>query len=60
MTPEELAAHDKAASERAARKHSALPATMVPHPSAAQLEQMYTMSAANLTVANPWRVNQPQ
>lgn len=48
MTPEELAAHDAAAAARAARKRSDLPPNMVPHPSGAALEMLYTTQAANM------------
>jgi hypothetical protein len=49
MTPEELAAHDKAAQERALKKKADMPANLVPHPSAAALEQMYTVQASQFT-----------
>lgn len=48
MTPEELAAHDAAAAERAARKRSDMPTNMVPHPSGAALEMLYATQAANM------------
>ncbi len=57
MTPEELAAHNKAAEERSASNKAAMPNNLVPHPSPAQLEQMYTMQAGSRGIANPWRVN---
>lgn len=53
MTSEELAAHNKAAEERSTRNRAALPNNLVPHPTAAQLEMMYTASAAQVSVANP-------
>jgi hypothetical protein len=59
MTPEELAAYNKAAEERSASKRAAMPQNLVPHPSPQQLEMMYTGMASNLTIANPWRASNP-
>lgn len=56
MTAQELAAHDKAAADRAARQYAALPTNLVPHPTPAQLEMLYTQSASNLSISNPWRI----
>lgn len=42
MTPEELAAHNKDAEERSKRNYAAMPSNLVPHPSPAQLEMLYT------------------
>lgn len=56
MTSEELLAHNKAAEERSARKYAKMPNNMAPHPSPQALEMLYTQSATNMTIANPWRV----
>jgi hypothetical protein len=45
MTPEELAAHDAAAVARRSKNYAAKPPNLIPHPSAQQLEQLYTMQA---------------
>ncbi len=55
MTPEELLAHNKAAEERSRKKYATMPTNLVPHPTPQALEMMYTQSATNLTIANPWR-----
>jgi hypothetical protein len=55
MTPEELSAHNKVAEERSKRNYATLPTNMVPHPNAQQLEALYTVAAANTSIANPWR-----
>lgn len=57
MTPEELLAHNNAAVERSSKKYAALPNNMVPHPTPQGLEMLYTQSAANMSIANPWRTN---
>ena len=57
MTPQELADHNKIAEERSARKRAATPNNLVPHPSPQQLEMMYTASASQMSIANPWRVS---
>ncbi len=55
MTPEELAAHDKAAQERSKKNHSALPQNMVPHPTPQQLEMLYTgIAAQGATISNSY------
>jgi hypothetical protein len=46
MTPEELAAHDKAALERRSRNYAAMPNNLVPHPSPQALEMLYTQQVA--------------
>lgn len=50
MTPEELATYNKAAEERSARKRSALPTNMVPHPTPQALEMMYTGMASQMPI----------
>ena len=42
MTPEELAAHDAAALANRSKNYAAMPNNLVPHPSATQLEMLYT------------------
>ena len=49
MTPAELAEYDKKASEIHARKHSAMPPNLIPHPSPQQLEAIYTAHANQLS-----------
>lgn len=46
MTAEELAAHDAAALARRSKNYAAMPNNLMPHPTTAQLEMMYTMQAA--------------
>ena len=58
MSPEELVAHNKAAEERSAKKYATLPNNMTPHPTPQGLEMLYTQSASNMSIANPWRTNQ--
>jgi hypothetical protein len=57
MTQEELAAHNAAAEERSKRNYAAMPQNLVPHPNPQQLEMLYTQSAAQMSIANPWRSN---
>lgn len=49
MTPEELLAHDAAALERRSKNYAQVPANLVPHPSPAQLEALYTVQANQLS-----------
>ena len=51
MTPAELAAHDKAASQRSLSKYAKMPTNLVPMPSSDQLVQMYTIQAGNMSPA---------
>lgn len=60
MTAEELAAHDAAALERRSKNYAQMPLNMAPHPSPQALEMMYSQSASNMSIANPWRMGQPQ
>ncbi len=46
MTPEELAAHDKEATERHSKKYATMPSNMYPMPTGAALEALYTVQAA--------------
>ena len=46
MTPEELAAHDKAALDRRSKNYAAMPSNLVPHPNAQALEMMYISQVA--------------
>ena len=46
MTPQELAAHDKAALDRRSKNYATMPSNLVPHPTAQALEMMYTTQVA--------------
>lgn len=46
MTPAELAEHDRKASERSLSKYAKMPSNMVPMPTGAALEALYTVQAA--------------
>ena len=47
MSQEELAAHDAAALERRSKNYAAKPQNLIPHPTAQQLEMLYTGMAQN-------------
>ena len=55
MSPEELLEHNRKAEERSKSKYAKNPVGMVPHPTLQQLEALYTVAAANTTIANAWR-----
>lgn len=46
MTPEELAAHDKAALEQRSKNYARIPNNLIPHPSPAELEMRYANQVA--------------
>ena len=58
MTPEELAAHNKAAEERSKRNKAALPSNLVPHPTPQALEMMYMNLGQNINLSSmrPYRL----
>jgi hypothetical protein len=55
MSPEELLEHNRKAEERSKSKYAKNPVGIVPHPTLQQLEALYTVAAANTTIANAWR-----
>lgn len=60
MSPEELAAHDKAALERRSRNYAAMPTNLVPHPTPQALEMMYSgmVNTGNVSLSSnrPYRL----